>query len=101
MKLDDVLASITATTALPAGDVKTVVDALFATITKAVADGEKVSVPGLGVFQKRERPAGERVMPKTGAKVAVAAASFVVLKPSRAATGRPKKPKSARAGKTA
>lgn len=101
MKLHEVLASIAATTALPASEVRTVVDALFAAIRKAVADGEKVIVPGLGVFEQRERPAGDRVMPKTGEKVTVAATTFVVLRPSRAATGRPKKPKSASAGKSA
>lgn len=93
MKIDSMIASIAEATQLPRKDVKKVVTALFDSIKKAVEAGDKVNVPGLGVFQMKEREAGERTNPKTGEKQQVPAARFTVLRPARAATGRQKRTK--------
>ncbi|MCS6921311.1 MAG: HU family DNA-binding protein [Elioraea sp.] len=95
MKIDSMIASVAEATQMPRKDVRKVVTALFDSIKKAVEAGEKVNVPGLGVFQQRERAAGERVNPKTGETVSVPAARFTVLKPSRSVLGLPKRQKAA------
>ncbi len=48
-----------------------VVDAVFDTITRAVAKGEKVALTGFGVFERIERPARTARNPATGATVKV------------------------------
>lgn len=95
MKIDDMLPAIAETTQVSRRDVKKVVSALFAAIKEAVESGQKVNVPGLGAFQMKERAAGEKVNPKTGASKTVTAAKFTVLKPPAAAMGRGKKAKAA------
>ena|SRR5688572_5199774 len=91
MKLDDIVAHVATTSGMKGGEVQKIVDAVFASIQKAVESGEKVNVPGLGTFHLKEREAGERVDPKTGEKRAIPAAKYTTLKPSRSAAGKPKK----------
>lgn len=95
MKIDSMIASVAEATQLPRKDVKKVVAALFDSIRRAVEDGEKVNVPGLGVFHLKERAAGEKTDPRTGETRAIPAARFTVLRPPRAATGRSKRAKAA------
>ncbi|KKR88571.1 MAG: DNA-binding protein HU [Candidatus Wolfebacteria bacterium GW2011_GWA2_42_10] len=51
----------------------TVVDAIFDTITKTLAKGEEVAIPGFGVFKVAKRAARMGVNPKTGEKIQIAA----------------------------
>jgi DNA-binding protein HU-beta len=60
------------------------VDAVFAAITRAVAAGESVTVPGFGTFSRRLRAPRTARNPKTGARVAVPATSVAVFKPGAA-----------------
>lgn len=58
---------------------------VFETLRTYCMDGNSVRVPGLGVFKLQERP--ERTMKSnlTGTEITIAAASRVVLKPSKTA----------------
>lgn len=49
------------------------VEAIFDTITKALARGEEVAMPGFGTFKVAKRAARMGVNPKTGAKIQIAA----------------------------
>jgi DNA-binding protein HU-beta len=106
MKLDEVVATVANSTGMKRGEVKKVAEALFVAIKSSVAGGQKVSIPGLGVFLMKERAAGERVNPKTGEKKMVAAARYAAFKPARSEMGKEKKkgsaeqkPKRAKKGK--
>jgi DNA-binding protein HU-beta len=66
------------------GDKKSAAEALNAvleTIQSAVANGEKVSIAGFGVFEKYERPARTARNPATGAEIHVAAQSVPRFRP--------------------
>jgi len=49
------------------------VEAVFDTITKALARGEEVAMPGFGAFKVAKRAARMGVNPKTGEKIQIAA----------------------------
>lgn len=49
------------------------VDAVFDTITQALAKGDEVSISGFGVFVVKQRNARMGVNPRTGAKIQVPA----------------------------
>ncbi|HEY1624299.1 MAG TPA: HU family DNA-binding protein [Streptosporangiaceae bacterium] len=60
------------------GDKKSATDAVNAvleTIQSAVAEGDKVSITGFGVFEKSDRPARTARNPATGAAIDVPATS--------------------------
>jgi len=54
-------------------DVSIVLDATIATIIEAVSSGDKVSLVGFGVFERRDRQAREGRNPKTGEPMAIPA----------------------------
>jgi integration host factor subunit beta len=54
-------------------EVEAMVNAVFDSMTAALALGERIEVRGFGVFEVRQRPAREGRNPRTGVIVAVAA----------------------------
>ena len=48
-------------------------DAVLDTITTTVAKGDKVTIPGFGTFEPRERSARTGRNPQTGAEIQIAA----------------------------
>ncbi len=56
------------------------IDALFATITKALSKGKKVPVVGFGTFNVTHRKAREGRNPQTGETVKIAARNAVNFK---------------------
>ena len=60
---------------LSGADAERALDAVLDTITKAVAKGDKVTIPGFGTFEKRERSARTGRNPQTGAEIKIAATS--------------------------
>jgi DNA-binding protein HU-beta len=60
---------------LSGADAERALDAVLDTITKAVAKGDKVTIPGFGTFEKRERSARTGRNPQTGAEIQIAATS--------------------------
>ncbi|HYB15290.1 MAG TPA: HU family DNA-binding protein [Streptosporangiaceae bacterium] len=57
------------------------VNAVLETIQAAVANGDKVTITGFGVFEKSERPARTGRNPATGAAIAVPASSVPRFRP--------------------
>lgn len=55
-------------------------DAVFAAITEALADGEKVSLIGFGNFEVRERAARKGRNPQTGKEIDIAASKSPAFK---------------------
>jgi DNA-binding protein HU-beta len=58
--------------------------ATVAAITAAVAAGDKVAIPGLGIFEPRERAAREGRNPQSGATIQIAATTVPGFKPAAA-----------------
>lgn len=54
--------------------------AVIDVVSDAVAGGDKVTLPGFGTFEKRERSAREGRNPQTGATVKIAATSVPAFK---------------------
>lgn len=84
----------------------TALDAVLAEVQTAVAKGEKVSITGFGVFEKRTRAARMARNPRTGAAVRVKKTAVPAFRPGTGfkemvASGRvPKTLKAAPAKKT-
>jgi DNA-binding protein HU-beta len=84
----------------------TALDAVLAEVQTAVAKGEKVSITGFGVFEKRTRAARMARNPRTGAAVRVKKTAVPAFRPGTnfkemVASGRvPKTLKAAPAKKT-
>jgi DNA-binding protein HU-beta len=59
-------------------------EAVITSITSAVAKGEKVSLPGFGTFESRERSARTGRNPQTGETMEIAASKAPAFKPATA-----------------
>jgi DNA-binding protein HU-beta len=55
-------------------------DAVLAAIVGAVASGDKVTLPGFGTFEARERSARTGRNPQTGAEIEIAATTAPAFK---------------------
>jgi DNA-binding protein HU-beta len=60
---------------LSGADAERALDAVLDTITKTVAGGDKVTIPGFGTFEPRERSARTGRNPQTGAEIQIAAST--------------------------
>lgn len=58
---------------LSGADAERALDATLDAITKTVAGGDKVTIPGFGTFEPRERSARTGRNPQTGAELQIAA----------------------------
>ena len=59
-------------------------EAVIHSITKAVSSGDKVTVPGFGTFEPRERAARTGRNPQTGESMEIAASKAPAFKPAAA-----------------
>ena len=65
---------------LSGADAERALDAVIEAITKTVAAGEKVTIPGFGTFEARERSARTGRNPQTGAEMQIAASTAPAFK---------------------
>lgn len=59
------------------------VDSVLGAVQRAVAKGEKVTLPGFGTFEKRKRAARTARNPQTGTTIKVPATSVPAFKPGQ------------------
>ena len=59
------------------------VDLIFAKITEALAEGDKVNIAGFGQFEVRARAERKGVNPRTGEEIVVPASKTPVFKPGK------------------
>lgn len=64
-------------------NINKVVDSLIRTIEDQVSQGEKVTIVGFGVFEKRDRQARRGHNPKTGEELEIPASSVPVFVPGK------------------
>lgn len=73
MNKNDLVAQVADKASLTKAQAGAAVDALFATITSALKDGEEVRIVGFGNFVVTERAASEGRNPQTGATIEIPA----------------------------
>jgi DNA-binding protein HU-beta len=84
MTKSDLIAQVAEQTSLTKKDSAAAIDAVFASITAALAQGNGLSITGFGSFAISDRAAKEGRNPKTGEKMAIAASKAVKFKPGKA-----------------
>ncbi|BBJ27739.1 MAG: HU family DNA-binding protein [Athalassotoga sp.] len=65
-------------------EIKDVVEGVLTSITKALADGEKVQLVGFGTFEVVKRSAREGRNPQTGKKIKIAERKVPKFRPGKA-----------------
>lgn len=66
------------------GSAEEAVDTVFDSITRALSQGEEVTISGFGSFQVRKRDARMGVNPRTGEKIQIAATKTPKFKAGKA-----------------
>lgn len=84
MNKTELIAKVTEKTELTKKDATKAVDAIFASISEALQEGEKVQVIGFGNFEVRERAARKGRNPQTGEEIEIPASKVPAFKPGKA-----------------
>lgn len=80
MKKAELVEAVANAAGLTKADATRAIDATFATITEALAKGDKVPLVGFGTFAVSKRAAREGRNPQTGETVKIAARNAVTFK---------------------
>lgn len=84
MNKTDLINAVAEQSELTKKDATKAVDAVFDSITSALAAGDKVQLIGFGNFEVRERAARKGRNPQTGAEIEIAAAKTPAFKAGKA-----------------
>lgn len=84
MNKTELINAVAETSELSKKDATKAVDAVFASITDALAKGDKVQLIGFGNFEVRERAARKGRNPQTGEEIEIAASKIPSFKPGKA-----------------
>lgn len=80
----ELINSVAAETNMTKKDAEKAVTAVLNGITKALQNGEKISVVGFGTFEVKERAERVGINPKTKAPITIAATKIPVFKAGKA-----------------
>jgi len=80
----ELIAKVAEKTETTKKDATKVVDAVFASISESLQDGEKVQIIGFGNFEVRERAARKGRNPQTGVEIEIPASKVPAFKPGKA-----------------
>ena len=80
MKKADLVAAVAEKSSMTKKDAEKVVNAVFETISAALADGEKVQIVGFGGFEVKEHAARIGRNPKTKEEITIAASRVPAFK---------------------
>ncbi|WP_048602324.1 HU family DNA-binding protein [Rubeoparvulum massiliense] len=83
MNKTELIAKVAEVTELTKKDATKAVEAVFASISGALKDGEKVQLIGFGTFEVRERAARKGRNPQTGEEITIAASKVPAFKPGK------------------
>ena len=81
MNKGELIESLAGSTGESRKTVQNVVDGLINEVQGAVRKGEKVTLPGFGTFERRNRSARTARNPRTGEEIQVAASKVPAFKP--------------------
>lgn len=80
MKKTELIAAIAEQSGLTKKDAEAALNATLDTITKAVAEGDKIQLTGFGTFEQRQRNARTGVDPRTGNSIEIPASKVPAFK---------------------
>ena len=83
MNKTELIAAVAAKTGLTKKDAEKVVNATVEVITKALADGDKVSLVGFGTFETHKRAARTGINPRTKETIQIPATKLPAFKASK------------------
>ncbi len=84
MNKTELVASVATKAEISKKDAEAAVSAVIASITEALADGEKVSLVGFGTFEVKERSARTGLNPRTKEKIEIPASKSPAFKAGKA-----------------
>lgn len=84
MNKTDLINAVAEASELTKKDATKAVDAVFASITDALAKGDKVQLIGFGNFETRERAARKGRNPQTGQEIEIPASKVPAFRPGKA-----------------
>lgn len=84
MKKTELIAAIAEQSGLTKKDAEAALNATIDTITKAVAEGDKIQLTGFGTFEQRQRNARTGVDPRTGNSIEIPASKVPAFKAGKA-----------------
>jgi DNA-binding protein HU-beta len=84
MRKQDLIRAVATDTSKPESQIGPVVNAVFDTIQKALAEGDEVAISGFGTFRVVERPAREGRNPQTGQPMKIGAGKSPAFRPGAA-----------------
>ncbi|MGI6551956.1 MAG: HU family DNA-binding protein [Bacillota bacterium] len=83
MNKTELVNAVAEKTELTKKDAEKALNAVFASIEEALANGEKVQIVGFGTFEVRERAARMGRNPKTGEEISIPATLVPAFKPGK------------------
>jgi DNA-binding protein HU-beta len=83
MTLDELYGTVASVTGMTKAAAAKAVAATLQGIQSGLQKGDKVTIPGFGVFEVSHRPARQGRHPQTGATMTIAAAKAVRFKPGK------------------
>ena len=83
MTKTDLIAQVAANTEMSKKSAELAVNAAFDALSKAMAEGEKITISGFGTFEIRERAERQGINPRTR-EPTIAASKSIVFKPGKA-----------------
>ena len=89
MTKTDLIAQVAANTEMSKKSAELAVNAAFDALSKAMAEGEKITISGFGTFEIRERAERQGINPRTREPITIAASKSIVFKPGKALKGYP------------
>ena len=84
MRKQDLIRAVANDTSKPESHVGDVVNAVFARIQRALAEGDEVAISGFGTFRVVERPAREGRNPQTGKPMMIGPGRSPAFRPGAA-----------------
>ncbi|MDO5784902.1 MAG: HU family DNA-binding protein [Eubacteriales bacterium] len=83
MKKSEFVKQVAARSGMTQKDTEHILDAIFCCLGDVLAEGERLTIPGFGTFDTKQRAARTGHIPSTGASISIPAATVPVFKPAK------------------
>lgn len=83
MTKTELISAVANKAGLKKGVAEKAVNAAIEAVVEALSNGERVAIPGLGVFNIRERKARKGRNPKTGKEITIPARKVIAFTPAK------------------
>ncbi|MDO4175084.1 MAG: HU family DNA-binding protein [Eubacteriales bacterium] len=83
MKKAEFVSIVAAQTGMTKKDTECALDAICRSLADALAQGDRVTLPGIGTFAVKQRPAREGHLPSTGERIDIPATNIPIFRPAK------------------